>query len=293
MSTSLRLDDVGFTETATAPISVEHTELVARALDRPGSFPAGSTLPLLWHWTHFTPRTATADLGDDGHPPLPAAVRQRYPRRMWASGRVEAPGRLLVGEPAERRSRITDLKESDGRSGPLLIVTVEHVYRQFGADQVLESQTLVYKTQGPALDLPVGDHRPEVGPDQRPGQWAERRTRNRAELFRFSAITFNSHRIHYDADYARSVEGYPALVVHGPLTAITMATAIADHAGRDVDRFEFRGKAPLFVDVPFTIVGAPDGDQVTAQAIRNDAAVSMEVTARLAPPVASDPGTAP
>lgn len=288
MSTTLELADVGFAETATAPLSVEHTEVVARALDHPGSFSAGSPLPLLWHWTHFTPGTATAELGDDGHPPLPAAVRERYPRRMWASGWVEAPGRLLVGEPAHRRSRIADLKESDGRSGPLLIVTVEHVYRQFDADQVIESQTLVYKTQGPALDLPMGDHRPEP----EPGQWQERSTRTPVELFRFSAVTFNSHRIHYDADYARSVEGYPALVVHGPLTAITMATAIADHAGREVERFEFRGKAPLFVAAPFTVVGTPDGDQVAAQAIRNDAAVSMDVTARLAPPAvpgAEDP----
>lgn len=279
------LADVGFTGSTTSPLTVEQTGLIAAALDAPAgpggprSLEAGARLPLPWHWAHFTPRTPTSELGPDGHPPMPTHLQEVYPRRMWASGAFEAAGQLVVGEPAERRSRITKVKRSNGRTGPLMIVTVEHRYLQRGAEQVVEDQTLIYRTQGAPVPLPEGDHAPE--PEPGTGQWVERRCPSAVELFRFSAITFNSHRIHYDEPYAREVEGYPALVVHGPLTAMRVAASIERHTGRRLRRFEFRAVAPLFVGLPSTIVGTPGEGTATVQVLRNDGAVAMEVSAEL------------
>jgi itaconyl-CoA hydratase/mesaconyl-C4 CoA hydratase len=195
---------------------------------------------------------------------------------MWASGAVEAPGQLIVGQPATRTSKIIESRRSEGRSGALLIVRLQHRYRQFDADQIAEEQTLVYRTPGPPMALPIGDHQPEVRSDQ----WQERHTPNTATLFRFSAITFNSHRIHYDHPYVTGVEAYPALVVHGPLIALLVGESMRRRFGRDLSRFEFRANAPLFVDLPFTIVGT--GDSVLeAKVIRNDGIEAMTVIAML------------
>jgi len=280
MGAELTLADLGLDEVATSPITAEQTGIIAAALDAPGAFSDGEALPLLWHWAHFTPRVPTSAIGPDGHPPTPAQVHDRYPRRMWASGSIDAPGRLVIGRVAERRSTIVERKESEGRSGPLLIVTVEHTYSQGGEVPLVERQTLVYRTQGAPVPAPEGDHVPEV----EAGQWLERRCPSPVELFRFSAITFNSHRIHYDAAYARDEEGYPGLVVHGPLTAITAATSMERTTGRPLRAFAFRASAPLFVDQPSHIVGSVDGDAVSVQVVRNDGATAMEATGTLGAP---------
>jgi hydroxyacyl-ACP dehydratase HTD2-like protein with hotdog domain len=196
---------------------------------------------------------------------------------MWASGSIDAPDRLAVGVPAERRSAIAKVKQSEGGSGPLMIVTVEHTYLQGGQERLVEQQTLIYRTQGDPVPMPEGD----VLPEAEPGGWVEPRCPSTVQLFRFSAITFNSHRIHYDDAYTREVEGYPALVVHGPLTAMTVAASIERHTARPLRTFTFRAVAPLFVGCTSTIVGMPDGDAVTATVVRNDGATSMEASATL------------
>jgi hydroxyacyl-ACP dehydratase HTD2-like protein with hotdog domain len=276
VTAALNPGDIGLTEETTSSLSAEHTARISATIDSTATFAAGETLPLLWHWAHFTPITPTADLGPDGHSRLPSGPAKRYPRRMWASGAVEAPGQLIVGEPATRTSKIVDSKESEGRSGALLIIRVEHRYRQFDTDQIIEEQSLVYRTPGPAVPLPAGDHQLAA----EPGQWQERYTLDTATLFRFSAITFNSHRIHYDHPYATTVEGYPALVVHGPLAALLVGESIRRRSGRELSRFEFRAGAPLFVDLPFTIVGT-DNHAWDAQVIRNDGVEAMKVAATL------------
>jgi hydroxyacyl-ACP dehydratase HTD2-like protein with hotdog domain len=197
---------------------------------------------------------------------------------MWASGTVEAPGYLVVGVAAVRSTRLLDSKKVQGRSGELCLVQLEHRYQQFGEEQLVEEQTLVYRKAGAAIPLPVGDLRPEVSR----AQWREDHTLDSPTLFRFSAVTFNSHRIHYDQPYATSIEGYPALVVHGPLTALLVAEAIRTKAGRPLDRFEFRASAPLFVDLPFAIVGT-SGEAPEAHVVRNDGLEAMHVMARLMP----------
>lgn len=276
MTITLSLGDIGLTEETVSEVSSEHTARIGATIDATAIPTNGERLPLLWHWSHFTPTTATADLGTDGHPRLPDGPVAQYPRRMWASGTIEAPGQLIVGEPATRASQIIESRESEGRSSALLIVRVQHRYRQFDADQIVEEQTLVYRTPGPQVALPVGDHQPEVRPDR----WQERHTPDTATLFRFSAITFNSHRIHYDHPYVTRVEGYPALVVHGPLTAVLVGESMRRRFGRELSQFEFRANAPLFVDLPFTIVGTA-GPVLEAQVIRNDGTEAMTVAASL------------
>lgn len=277
MGTEISLADVGFDATATSPLSAEQTSAVAAALDAPGHWAAGQLLPLPWHWAHFNPRTSTADLGPDGHSPVPSHVHERYPRRMWASGSIEVHAGLVIGESADRTSAIAECKQSEGRSGPLMIVTVEHTYRQAGAVRLVEQQTIVYRSQGDAVALPEGDHVPEP----QPGQWVEVRRPSPIELFRFSAITFNSHRIHYDERYARATEGYPALVVHGPLTATRVVASIEREAGRPLQSFRFRAVAPLFVGLPHTIVGSIDANEVEVAVVRNDGSTAMEASGRL------------
>ncbi len=274
------LADVGFDAETTSPLSVEQTSLVAATLDHEPPVEAGDPLPLLWHWAHFNPRVATTGLGPDGHPHGTGTLAARFPRRMWASGRVEANAALVVGEPVHRRSRIASTKASEGRSGSLLIVEVEHIYRQGGNDVVEESQTLVYREPGGPISLPEGRDRPEPAE----GEWADTVTVDPVTLFRFSAVTFNSHRIHYDQPYATATEGYPALVVHGPLTAMVVAAAAGRHAGQPVTRFRFRANAPLFVDLPFTLVGAPSGADTEVRVVRNDGVDSFVATAGTAHP---------
>ena len=276
MTIALSLGDIGLTPTTTSALSPEHTARLGATLDATATPVEGEDLPLLWHWAHFTPMTQSSGLAPDGHPGLPAGPADHYPRRMWASGAIEATGKLILGEPATRKSEILQCKQSEGRSGDLLIVRLQHRYRQFDIDQIVEEQTLVYRTPGPPIPLPPGDHHPELGP----GQWHERRTLNTVTLFRFSAVTFNAHRIHYDQPYARAEEGYPALVVHGPLTALLVGESLRQHSGNELTQFEFRANAPLFVDLPFTIVGT-NGATVGAQVIRNDGAEAMVVSAAL------------
>ena len=274
MSTDLTVGQLGLPEHSTSELSADHAARIAATIDATTSVRDGDALPLLWHWAYFTPSVPTADLGTDGHPRLPAGPVSPYPRRMWASGSIEAPGHLVVGVPATRTSRVVGSKESAGRSGALLIVRLEHRYRQEGADRLVEEQTLVYREAGPPLPLPTGEHQASV----EGAQWQERHAIDSTTLFRFSAVTFNSHRIHYDQPYAQAIEGYPGLVVHGPLTALLVGESIRNHVGRDLSRFEFRANAPLFAGSEFTIVGTP-GQPVTVQVLRNDGVDAMHASA--------------
>ena len=238
-------------------MTVERTELLqpepAQALAALLGVPLPDLdeLPLLWHWLYLLDRPAQADLGPDGH-----AVRGTVPappspgrRRMWAGGRVTALGPLRCGEPATRHSQILSVQEKQGRSGPLTFVVAQHLVVQSGQTVVDEQQDIVYRQADP---LPV----PEDGPvvPLSAGEWSVDVTPTL--LFRFSALTYNAHRIHYDRDYARDVEGYPGLLTHGPLQALAMAEA-ARARGR-YRSIEYRLVAPLF-DHQGMVVRAENG----------------------------------
>ena len=226
----------------------------------------GEGLPLLWHWLYLLDRPAQADLGPDGCPlrGTVSASAGRRGRRMWAGGRVRATGPLRCGEPATKRSRVLAVNEKLGRAGPLTFVVVEHQILQRDRVVIDEQQDLVYREQArPASQPPAPGAASREVP---PGSGERAIEISPALLFRFSALTYNSHRIHYDRDYARDVEGYPGLLTHGPLQALAMAEE-ARAAGCDGERlsFDYRLNAPLFDHQGMVVSAARERDtMVTA-----------------------------
>jgi 3-methylfumaryl-CoA hydratase len=249
-------------------------QALAALLDVPAPRLAdGAGLPLLWHWAYLLDRPAQADLGIDGHPVRGTVPAPPGPglRRMWAGGRVRASGTLRCGETATRRSRVLSAEDKQGRSGPLTFVTVHHQVLQGGSVVVDERQDIVYRAatnpagQGAVAAaghsvIPLGDGERSI--DVSP-----------TLLFRFSALTYNAHRIHYDRGYARDVEDYPGLVVHGPLQALAMAEAARaagypGSVGAGDLVFDYRLLVPLF-DHQGMVVSAARESSAISTAVRD------------------------
>ena len=250
---------------------------MAALLDRPSEpFSEGARLPAGWHWLYFRPLPRRSELGPDGHerrgaflPPVP------LPRRMWAGGRLELPGELRLGERVTRRSTVESVREKEGRSGRLAFVTVRHRVEGPRGLAVDEEQHLVYR-DGSGGGRPWGTERASADAD-----WSETFLADPVTLFRFSALTFNGHRIHYDHPYATAHEGYPALVVHAPLTALLLLDAVCRHGGGTPRSFSYRASSPLFAGEEIRLEGrrAGDGSDVVAWAAAPDGAVAMRCEA--------------
>lgn len=230
----------------------------------------GDIAPQAIHWVLCTPEAATAQLGIDGHPqrsdspdsffpPVP------HPRRMWASSKVEFLAPIPVHAEIERISTIVSINEKSGSTGSLVFVDVAHETKANGELAIKERQTLVYREANTAKPAPA----PEpvaINFDE----WDFHRTLvpNEALLFRFSAITFNTHRIHYDAPYAINEEGYRGLVVHGPLTSSLLLDLAARQFGANaVKQFAFRAQSPAFAGEPLHLVGRREGDALVLAAL--------------------------
>lgn len=224
-------------------------------------------LPPLWHWVYLLDYPPRADQGPDGHPttgvPRPPGPARR---RMWAGGRARQLGPLLLGERATRRSFVRRSVDKQGGTGPLTFVTVAHEISQAGRVVVDEEQDLVYRAAsapGPGAPEPAG-----VLP---PGPAERRVVVDPVLLFRYSALTYNGHRIHYDRDYARDVEGYPGLVVHGPLQALLMAEAARERrAGITAVEFAYRLVSPLFDHQGLVVSATPDEAGTLTTRVRDD-----------------------
>ncbi|WP_236208545.1 FAS1-like dehydratase domain-containing protein [Pseudomonas tohonis] len=206
-------------------------------------------LPPLWQWCFFQPAAAESELGEDGHPArggfLPPADNRN---RMWAGGRVEFIAPLMIGKDATRVSTIKGIEEKRGKTGALLFVTVEHVYLQNGELMLREEQDIVYREPTP----------PKLSKNEAvpAGMWEEDITPSSTLLFRYSAVTFNGHRIHYDYPYAVDSEGYPGLVVHGPLIAtLNLRAFCRANPQAHLQHFSFRGLRPLIAPTPFKLSG--------------------------------------
>lgn len=206
---------------------------------------SGEGLPLLWHWLYLLDRPAQADLGPDGHPIRGTVPTPPEPglRRMWAGGQVTNLAPLRVGEEATRETSVESAGNKRGRSGRLVFVAVRHRITQRGQLAVDERHDIVYREQpsSPELHAPAGPVVP-AGPDEWPVEVTP------VLLFRYSALLYNAHRIHYDRDYATQVEGYPGLVTHGPLQALVMAEAARASGSVPAHgvSFDYRLVAPLF-----------------------------------------------
>ncbi len=239
---------IGRKEQREDELAVSLAARIAATLGEPAPA-AGQALPLLWHWAYFADLVAEPALGGDGHPRLGGFMPPAQGRnRMWAGGRLEFTAPLRVGEPATRTTTIADVRLKAGRSGSLLFVTLEHVYAQAGRPCLTEIQDVVYREPSPP--------RPGTGEAPPQAQWRREVVPTSTLLFRYSAVTFNGHRIHYDWPYATGTEGYPGLVVHGPLIATLSLHAFAQanpHAR--IRAFEYRGQRPLFAPRPFHVGG--------------------------------------
>lgn len=218
----------------------------------PNAFDKGAVLPEFWHWIYFMHSVRRSRLGEDGHelrgdfmPPV------ELPRRMWAGGRVRFLRSIVIGTAIDRTSEIISIDEKRGRSGPLVLTTVRHTIRDANGICVEEEQDIVY------CEIPKSDESPrhEVNLPA-DAQWRETFLPDAVTLFRYSALMFNAHRIHFDYLFTTDVEGYRGLLVHGPLTATLLLEAAKRNVQRDLASFRYRGLAPLFNDELITLAGS-------------------------------------
>ncbi|MFV9503797.1 MAG: acyl-CoA dehydrogenase [Oscillochloridaceae bacterium umkhey_bin13] len=252
-------------------------QAAAATLDRDSTaFVAGAALPLLWHWFYFVPRAPQARLNRDGHPQrgdfMPPIT---LPRRMFAGSTLDIWQPLKLGLPTRREGEIRAISQKTGRSGTLAFVTVGYRYFQAGQLCLEEEQAIVYREPGVPLAAPIPSELPPVPA----GAWTRMVTPDPRLLFRFSALTFNAHRIHYDRPYATGEEGYPGLVVHGPLTAVLLLELVCEHYVGPITSFSFRGLAPLFDLHPFRLVAIPHANEVALEAHGPDGSIAMRATA--------------
>ncbi len=242
----------------------------------------GDALPPLWHWLYFLPFPRQSELGPDGHakrggflPPV------ELPRRMWAGGRVEFHRPLRVGDTVTRTSRIVDVTFKQGRSGALIFVLVRHEIVNVGGVALTEEHDIVYRDHRREKEVVQGEPSPSPQLAPEAATWERVVHPDDVLLFRYSALTFNGHRIHYDRRYATEVEGYPGLVVHGPLLATLLVNLVPSKA---VTKFEFRAVRPVFDTGPFSVAGKAQGDEKTIRLWAKDqtGAVAMNATATIA-----------
>ena len=271
-------DWTGRSATATDLLRPFPADALAATLDRDETYPEGAALPDLWHWLYFLPLHRLSESGRDGHaarggflPPVP------LPRRMWAGSRFRFLRPLTIGAEATKTSTIARVEPKQGRSGPLCFVTVSHDFRQDGQHCIAEEHDIVYREDpAPGAPAPVAQPAPEgsdfsrsIHPDP-------------VLLFRYSALTFNGHRIHYDQPYATGVEGYPGLVVHGPLLATLLMDLLRRQTDAPVAEFAFRALATLTDPDECSVHGARrDDGSIRLWARRADGALAMDATATL------------
>jgi 3-methylfumaryl-CoA hydratase len=271
-------DWVGREESAADVLGAATLERLWATLDRPDAPPReGDPLPPLAHWLYCLGAASRSQLGEDGHemrghfiPPI------TLPRRMWASSRLSFLRELRIGHPVRRVSRIASVTPKEGRTGALVFVTLEHEISDQGGPAIHEIQDVVYRQPGrPAGKLEKAGHN---------AQWSRTIRPDPVLLFRYSALTFNGHRIHYDHPYATGVEGYPGLVVHGPLIATLLVQFADDNVqGERVTGIDIRAHAPLFDNAPFTLNGRQVDHGAELWACDMDGGVAMEVTLRTGP----------
>lgn len=270
---------IGREETHTQRIDAAAVQAMAATLDLERAPVAGEPLPPGWQWLFFNPAARRSGLGADGHPRRGGFLPPiELPRRMWAGSRIAYCADLPIGSEATRRSRIAKIENKVGKRGSLWFVTVEHTTQSGGKTCIVEEQDIVYREAPPPGAVTAAPDRYEGQP-----RWGRDVRPDTTLLFRYSALTFNGHRIHYDQAYARHEEGYPDLVVHGPLTATLLQQLALDQGeGRQLARFEFRGVSPLFVSRAFRIEGHVQEDGTLALWARGpDGELAMSATAAL------------
>ena len=271
---------VGRSETITDQIDIGRAVAMAATLDLPVSPAVGDALPPLWHWIYFWSAIPASQLDADGHaqrgtflPPV------SLPRRMWAGGRLKFLAPLPVGAQAERVSRIKAVELKQGKSGPLVFVTVAHDISVQDRPVIQEEHDIVYRDAVQAAASVVSS---KLAPTD--AHWSREILPDPVQLFRYSALTFNGYRIHYDRTYVTEVEGYPGLIVHGPLIASWLTALVSrELPDRTIAEFSFRAIAPLFDTEPLSVHGRlePEGKRVVLWAANSRGELAMQAEAQL------------
>jgi 3-methylfumaryl-CoA hydratase len=261
---------IGRTSTSSAWLDPVQANRMAATLDREPGFVAGDPLPPAWHWLYFHDIVRSSELGEEGHPALGITMPPvPLPRRMWAAGRLDYAAPLTLGTEIAHTSTVSAITPKSGSTGPLYFVTVEHDFHSGDTHCLHEEQTIVYRPMSASTELPAAERAPSD--PERTTTWHL----DSIALFRYSALTFNGHRIHYDVDYARHVEGYPGLVVHGPLLATLLVDlASADH--RPVRHFSYRARSPVFLPEKFTVNARREGDHTRVWVANHAGGLAMD-----------------
>jgi 3-methylfumaryl-CoA hydratase len=252
---------------------------LSAALDKDQDLRAGDALPLPWHWLYFLETPAASRTGVDGHPTrgdfLPPVA---LPRRMWAAGNMKIKRPLLLGRSARKKSVIKSIQLKGGRVGALVFVNLEHTLEQDDTICLVEEQTIVYRGMPTAADAPL----PAAEASPLEGDWERTIRVDPVLLFRFSALTYNGHRIHYDRDYAVGHESYPALVVQGPLLATLLLDLVRREASdATVSEFTFRAVSPTFDTDVVRLCGHRDDKTVRLWTANAQGRVGMTANAVL------------
>ena len=272
----------GRTETLHDEATAAPVRGLSATLDRDDPPPVrGAELPPLAHWLYFLPQARQSELGPDGHPrrggflpPVP------LPRRMWAGGRLQWLQPLRVGDALRRESRIVSVTGKSGRSGDLVFVLVRHEVHTDRGLALTEEHDIVYRPLARASDPQPAPRRAEAD-----APWQREIVPDDVLLFRYSALTFNGHRIHYDRRYVTGVEGYPGLVVHGPLIATLLVDLVRrQQPGARITHFSFKAVRPTFDLHPFRLNGRPsaDGKTIALWASDDEGWLTMQAEAQLA-----------
>jgi len=274
-------DWIGNQETIKDLVTAGSLAGMGAVLDRDDCAPQiGDILPPLWHWMYFSPKARQSKLGPDGHPErgdfLPPVT---LPRRMFAGSQYRFHEPLRIGDNITRQGKIGDVITKQGRSGELVFVKVNYVISSQRGVAFEEDHDIVYR--GEARDSAKAADKPAPNENDKNANalWRTTIVPDPVLLFRYSALTFNGHRIHYDRSYAMDVEGYPGLVVHGPLIATLLLELLHEHQGeRPLASFQFRAKQPLFDINPFELIGGLEQDDTTfwLQALDAQGHVAME-----------------
>ncbi|MEO9102197.1 MAG: MaoC family dehydratase N-terminal domain-containing protein [Burkholderiaceae bacterium] len=273
---------IGKSQTIDDRLTEAPVRAMSATLDRGDPLPGPDTeIPPLWHWLYFLPHEKQSHIGPDGHPkrggflpPVP------LPRRMWAGGRLHWHAPLRVGDAVTRKSTVQSVEHKSGRSGEMVFVLVRHEVSNDHGVALTEEHDIVYR----AAPKP-GDPAPQPVAAERGAPWSRTIDADPVLLFRYSALTFNGHRIHYDRQYVVEKEGYPGLVVHGPL----IATLLVDLVRRDapdacIEHFDFKAVRPTFDQHPLKVNGVLSEDGSTVRLWAEDHAgwLTMTATATLA-----------
>jgi 3-methylfumaryl-CoA hydratase len=279
------LDDlkawIGRSETLRDQIGATPVKALNATLDHPEmAVESGTPLPPLWHWLYFLPLHRQSEIGPDGHakrggflPPVP------LPRRMWAGSQFDFRSPVRVNDAVERTSTIADVTVKEGRSGKLVFVKVRHELRCNGSADpaIVEFHDIVYREAKQPGDVEPPPQAAATG-----APWQREIVPDDVLLFRYSALTFNGHRIHYDRKYVTEVEGYPGLIVHGPLIATLLMDLVRRHApGADVASFRFKAVRPTFDLNPFRVNGLRTGNEIKLWAQDHAGWLTMDAAATL------------